>query len=173
MYKNGYDYFFFDQSLISCYPATDYALGAPWWDYWAVFCPLNCGRSVKQILSPIAIHIQHPMNYNMKLWFHYGSLFSEYVRNNTRIFVNEFSTIFQEGEQEGINALISNISIISNKLIHALSQKILIDIPAITQQTTDTYKSECPIYRLYRCGKIYCGMFRESYQSNTLQKKST
>jgi len=170
MYKNGYDYFFFDQSLISCYPATDYALGAPWWDYWAVFCPLNCGHTVKQILSPIAIHIQHPMNYNMKLWFHYGSLFSEYVRNNTRIFVNEFSTIFQEGEQEGINALISNISIISNKLIHALSQKILIDIPAITPQTTDTYKVSA-IVSLYNAEKYIAGCL-ENLINQTLYKKN-
>lgn len=170
MYKNGYDFFFFDQSLISCYPESDYALGAPWWDYWAVFCPLNAGHNVKQILSPIAIHVHHPMNYNMKLWFQYGDTFVEFVRHNSTLYAKEISTIIQEAEQVGSQNLISNIAVISNKLIHAHSKKVIIDYPTKSNHKNHSYKVSA-IVSLYNAEKFVRGCL-DNLINQTLYKKN-
>ena len=169
MYKNGYDFFFFDQSLLSCFPTSDYALGAPWWDYWAVFFPLNAGYTVKQILSPIAVHIHHTMNYNMDVWFRYGHTFAEFVRHNTTLYAKEISTIIQEAEQDGPQNLISNIAVISNKLIHAHSKKVIIDYPAVSSHHTQSYKVSA-IVSLYNAEKFIRGCL-ENLVNQTLYAK--
>lgn|GEM_PF-2930274 len=58
-YCLGFDYFFFDKELIPLYPATDFCLGLPYWDYWVPLVLLSKGVTVKRLISPVAIHLRH------------------------------------------------------------------------------------------------------------------
>ncbi|TWJ33043.1 hypothetical protein [Geobacter argillaceus] len=55
----GFDFFFFDRSILACYPPSEFCLGAPWWDYWAPMVPLIRGIPCKEIVSPLAYHVWH------------------------------------------------------------------------------------------------------------------
>lgn len=43
VFKVGFDFFILSRKLNSCYPPSEYCLGAPWWDYWVPFVPLLQG----------------------------------------------------------------------------------------------------------------------------------
>lgn len=62
--KEGFDYFFFDKSVIASYPSSALCMGLPCWDYWAVLVPLFSGIPVKKIMTPHAYHIEHNVNWN-------------------------------------------------------------------------------------------------------------
>jgi len=67
----GFDYFFFNRNLISLYTPTDFCLGAPWWDTWALLVPILSGVQVKQLVTPIAFHLYHITKWS-ELYEHYG-----------------------------------------------------------------------------------------------------
>lgn len=71
-YLEGFDYFFFDKSLISIYPSSDFCLGVPWWDYWAPLVPVIKGIKTKQIISPIAYHLLHETKWDDTMFFAFG-----------------------------------------------------------------------------------------------------
>lgn len=124
VYRNGYDFFFFDKSIIPRFPKSDYALGAPWWDYWAAFCPKIEGVKTKELLSPIAYHVIHPMNYNMKLWFHYGKEYTSYIMNKPDLDTGDFREIYESHKVTDMHFVISSAAILVNKFIQKSTEKI-------------------------------------------------
>ena len=79
-YDCGFDFFFFDKAVAGLYPPTPFAIGATWWDYWAVIVPLLRGYTVKKLTSPLAFHIVHALNWSREEWRHFGALFSTLVK---------------------------------------------------------------------------------------------
>jgi glycosyltransferase involved in cell wall biosynthesis len=76
-YDSGFDFFFFDPAVTAgLYPETPFAIGATWWDYWAVIVPLLRNYPVKKLTSPVAFHIMHPQNWSSQEWHHLGGIFS-------------------------------------------------------------------------------------------------
>ncbi len=77
-YAHGFDYFFFNRSLIDAYPASPFRLGAPWWDLWAPLVPLMRGYKVARLADPIALHLRHDSTWSEEReWQTFGGLFME------------------------------------------------------------------------------------------------
>lgn len=72
MYNIGFDYFFFDREAISYYPKQDFCLELPWWDYWAVIVPLMRKMPVKQVTTPVTLHVKHPPAGDAHSWLTLG-----------------------------------------------------------------------------------------------------
>lgn len=72
IYFYGFDFFFFNKSLLACYPSSEFCLGAPWWDYWAPMVPLIQGIQCKEIISPLAYHLWHETKWAPDLFNHFG-----------------------------------------------------------------------------------------------------
>ncbi len=79
LYQDGFDYFFFDRSVIALYPETDYAIGLPWWDYWAPAVPALNGVTLKRLVTPIAFHVRHNLNWDTGNWLYYAAIFGRYL----------------------------------------------------------------------------------------------
>jgi len=158
VYKNGYDFFFFDKSVIPSYPPSDYALGAPWWDYWAVFCPNSYGISTKELLTPIAFHVLHPMNYNMELWFRYGSIFTQFVLEKNTQHSKELRIITSQDKHEEKRLLISSAAVLVNKLIHKSSVKIFSsEYKPLQHHTTNAEYKVSAIVSVYKAERFIKG----------------
>lgn len=77
VYTAGFDFFFFDKSVLGCYPASNFMLGMPWWDYWAPIMPHFDGRRIKLLDAPFAYHVEHEKNYSDAGFERFGQEFSE------------------------------------------------------------------------------------------------
>jgi len=79
----GFDYFFFNKTVISYYPQEEFCIGLPWWDYWAVFIPLVHRIPVKKIIMPFADHVMHTPGYlNTESFVPLGLTLAKYARPN-------------------------------------------------------------------------------------------
>lgn len=65
--QEGFDYFFFDKSVIAAYPSSTMCMGLPCWDYWAALTPLFWGIPVKKVMTAHAYHIKHKVNWNNEI----------------------------------------------------------------------------------------------------------
>lgn len=104
-YEFGYDFFFFDKSLIQIYPKSDFYLGLPWWDYWMVAVPLSKKIKLRKVISPVAFHLWHPTNYNNEYWLNLGKSFIDLLENQHLIKINKDSYIPSNTEET--NSIIS------------------------------------------------------------------
>jgi hypothetical protein len=75
----GFDYFFFDKHFIPYFPAEDFCLGIPWWDFWIPLILLGYKLPVKRIVTPHAYHEIHPRRYDDATLFNLGYTFAKYV----------------------------------------------------------------------------------------------
>jgi len=90
IYVSGFDYFFFDSSIITCYPEERFVIGAPWWDYWAMIVPLMKGIAIKQLVPPIGYHVEHSFNWSSELWHKFAEAFGSYInKQNLALTMNE------------------------------------------------------------------------------------
>ena len=78
-YFQGFDYFFFSRSIIKEYRKTDFCLGVPWWDYWVPLFAILKGLPVKQLLTPIAYHLEHPIRWNVQYLTGFGDRLMDYL----------------------------------------------------------------------------------------------
>jgi hypothetical protein len=79
-YPHGFDFFFFDHSVIDTYPKSPFRLGAPWWDIWAPLVPLVRGIPITRLTDPIARHVRHDSAWSQEQeWQTYGALFMEEI----------------------------------------------------------------------------------------------
>lgn len=79
LYTSGFDFFFFDRTLLDVYPKSDFMLGVPWWDYWAPLIPALKGFPLKNLRAPMAFHVSHPANYDFNQLRDFGVLLAEKV----------------------------------------------------------------------------------------------
>ena len=68
VYRNGFDFFFFDKSMVSCFPKSDFCIGVPWWDYWVPLMAALQGFTIKKLISPFAYHIKHIFKWSILQW---------------------------------------------------------------------------------------------------------
>ncbi len=78
-YELGFDFFFFDRSILDVYPQSDFCIGLPWWDYWAIIIPLVHHIPVKRLRSSFAFHIIHPQNWNKEPWKYYSQQIAGHI----------------------------------------------------------------------------------------------
>jgi len=65
-YPPGFDVWFWDSCVLGAFDQpTDYYVGFPHWDYYAVLMPLLHGFPIRQFAYPIAFHEKHPMYYDV------------------------------------------------------------------------------------------------------------
>lgn len=77
-YEHGFDYFFFDTSIIDLYPTEAFCIGMPWWDYWMPAALLPTNINLKFLDSRIAYHVVHPTNFSDLAWRKYGMKIGKY-----------------------------------------------------------------------------------------------
>lgn len=80
-YEYGFDYFFFDTSIIDLYPTEAFCIGMPWWDYWMPAALLPTNINLKFLESRIAYHVVHPTNFSDLAWRKYGMKIGKYYLN--------------------------------------------------------------------------------------------
>jgi len=78
--QTGFDFFFFDKSLISCFPESEFCIGMPWWDYWVPLIPAVEGFQTKRLVSPFAYHIRHTCEWEKEKWLLLAKRFFGYLR---------------------------------------------------------------------------------------------
>jgi len=71
-YLLGYDYFFFKSNDLVVYNNCDFAIGLPWWDYYAALWPLLNNKNVKELTEQFAYHVKHQSFYNQDYWMTLG-----------------------------------------------------------------------------------------------------
>jgi ADP-heptose:LPS heptosyltransferase len=64
----GFDFFFFDRSIIPCFEPSEFCIRMPWWDYWMPLMPILKGFPVKRLASPLAYHLKHPGRWKEDKW---------------------------------------------------------------------------------------------------------
>lgn len=102
-YEYGFDIFFFNRNVISLFPKSDFCLGLPWWDYWIIAIPLIKNIKLKKLISPVAFHLWHKTNYDIKYWKNYGQIFINYlIENNLSKIKNKFFSNYSLEEQNNI-----------------------------------------------------------------------
>jgi len=77
-YEHGFDYFFFDTSVIDLYPTEAFCIGMPWWDYWMPAALLPTNVDLKLLDSRVAYHVVHPTNFSDLAWRKYGMKIGKY-----------------------------------------------------------------------------------------------
>jgi hypothetical protein len=80
IFMGGFDAFFFRSPHLEGYPMdSEFAIGAPWWDY---FLPHFLRQALPVVHYPQPIpfyHKQHTTNYSSSTWIHYGEHFLKHV----------------------------------------------------------------------------------------------
>ncbi len=65
-YPTGFDAWFWDSAVLASFERdTDYYVGFPHWDYYAVLMPLVHGFAIRQFACPLAWHESHPAYYDV------------------------------------------------------------------------------------------------------------
>jgi tetratricopeptide (TPR) repeat protein len=78
-YDRGFDFFFFDKAILSCFPNSEACIGVTWWDYWAPMIPALKGIPLKKMASPFAFHLKHSIRWDDKQWHYMGKQISNYL----------------------------------------------------------------------------------------------
>jgi GT2 family glycosyltransferase len=65
-YPTGFDLWLWDSAVLDAFDQpTDYYVGFPHWDYYAVLMPLLKGHKIRQFAYPVAYHEKHEMFYDV------------------------------------------------------------------------------------------------------------
>ena len=79
VFEDGFDFFFFHKSLISCFPKSDFCIGIPWWDYWVPLISALEKVQIKKFITPFAYHIKHSFNWDMEQWIYLAQKCLKYL----------------------------------------------------------------------------------------------
>lgn len=90
-YEHGFDYFFFDTSVIDLYPTEAFCIGMPWWDYWMPAALLPTNVDLKFLDSRVAYHVVHPTNFSDLAWRKYGMKIGKYF-----LYYNSYAEMVEE-----------------------------------------------------------------------------
>jgi len=75
LYLRGFDYFFFDRSVIPDMGDSGFCVGVPWWDIYFPFLFMLQGIRVKMNVSPVAYHLAHDTNWSVLDFYRMGMRF--------------------------------------------------------------------------------------------------
>ncbi|UCG46527.1 MAG: glycosyltransferase [Phycisphaerales bacterium] len=82
VYHEGFDFFFFDRSIIPHLPESDFCIGLPWWDYWLPLIMTMEGVPMKRFVAPFAYHLRHGAKWSGEHWTYLGWRFLNYLLSN-------------------------------------------------------------------------------------------
>jgi predicted O-linked N-acetylglucosamine transferase (SPINDLY family)/glycosyltransferase involved in cell wall biosynthesis/predicted O-methyltransferase YrrM/ubiquinone/menaquinone biosynthesis C-methylase UbiE len=116
IYDKGFDFFFFNQQFLTAFPKTSFCLGLPWWDFLIPLIALQQGWTLKRLVTPIAYHVKHSVNYSNVNWQKYGILFVEF-------FNRELSSQLREQQKINPVQLQGNLIQIANQFLAEVQQK--------------------------------------------------
>lgn len=127
LYSYGFDVFFFPKQLALEYPSSDFCLGVPWWDYWALLVPVSKGYQVYEVIGPVAFHAQHEVNWKRNL----HGLFCQHL-----LFSMQSNGLLDDAHEKLLSQLsaayASNnfllISLLCLRHVQQYAQKVAIDI---------------------------------------------
>ncbi len=88
VYNCGFDFFFFDKSLIARIPASNFCLGMPWWDYHLPVAALLNGVALRCLTTPVARHIRHTFEWSGDHWGRLASEFFQSLRGGIDLHFN-------------------------------------------------------------------------------------
>ena len=97
VFELGFDYFFFDKQIVSHYPPSNFLIGLPMWDFWAVLIPICLKVPVKKVITPHAYHIRHKTNWDDKTWYLFREELIRYIKPTTGIPIWNYSMYLLEG----------------------------------------------------------------------------
>lgn len=113
-YLAGFDYFFFNYDVANNYAKTDFAIGLPWWDYYAIIWPIINGFSIKTITEGFAVHIKHPSFYEDNHWVYYGDhlfdIVNEYYKSIGQEPIEKYISFVRNGITYDYKYIKSNIA---------------------------------------------------------------
>ena len=89
VYKGGFDFFFFDRSIIPHFPESDLCIGLPWWDYWLPLITAMQGVPIKRLVAPFAYHLRHGAKWSGEHWAYLGLRFLNYLLSNVNRNIHE------------------------------------------------------------------------------------
>lgn len=109
----GVDVFFFERPILDVFSPTEFCLGLPWWDTWALWKPLVAGIELRQIVDQIAFHVDHPSRWS-KFYPLFGKsllnhLFSDFAEVNSAQ-AQDFGPRFSCGDEEFAHLALTIIS---------------------------------------------------------------
>ncbi|TAN45970.1 MAG: hypothetical protein EPN22_00450 [Nitrospirae bacterium] len=126
-YVYGFDYFFFDISVLDCYPSEDFCIGAPWWDYWMLSTPILQGKLLKELVSPIAFHVKHEFNYSPDHWYGFAKKLLKHVNKE----LYDAIAPLQAANEHPLYSAINYVGSAGLKFIIEHSSKIKYEKPGI------------------------------------------
>lgn len=97
LFELGFDYFFFDKQIVSHYPQSNFLIGLPMWDFWAVLIPIYFRIPVKKVITPHAYHIIHKTNWDDNTWLIFRDELLRYMKPTTGIPIWSYSMYLLEG----------------------------------------------------------------------------
>lgn len=95
-FELGFDYFFFDKQIISRYPQSNFLIGLPMWDFWAVLIPIYFRIPVKKVITPHAYHIIHKTNWDHKVWCVFRDELLKYIKPKINLPIWKYSMFLLE-----------------------------------------------------------------------------
>lgn len=91
LFELGFDYFFFNKQIIPHYPQSNFLIGLPMWDFWAVLIPICFRIPVKKVITPHAYHIIHKTNWDHKIWCVFRDELLRYIKPTANLPINTYS----------------------------------------------------------------------------------
>ncbi|GEM_PF-336284 len=86
-YLNGYDFFFFDKSILEKIPLSTFYLGSALWDVWVPLAAFLKGVRLKRCIAALGFHIVHQNHFDEKEWL------QNCVKLVDNIFANDFNVL--------------------------------------------------------------------------------
>lgn len=81
-YAKGYDLFFFNRSVLTKLPVSDYIIGLPWWDYYLLTAAVINGVTIAKIDNPLLVHKKHEFFYKAEVWYEFADKMVAYLADN-------------------------------------------------------------------------------------------
>jgi len=91
LFELGFDYFFFNKQMTSYYPQSNFLIGLPMWDFWAVLIPICFKIPVKKVITPHAYHIIHKTNWDHKNWCVFRDELLRYIKPTVNLPIRAYS----------------------------------------------------------------------------------
>lgn len=89
-FELGFDYFFFNKQIVSHYPRSNFLIGLPMWDFWAVLIPIYFRIPVKKVITPHAYHIMHKTNWDRKIWCVFRDELLRYIKPMNNLSIQQY-----------------------------------------------------------------------------------
>jgi len=122
LYDKGFDYFFFDKNLLEHYPPENFCMGMPWWDYWIPLVLSEKGIPIKLLVSPIAYHVKHLMNFSEHRWIKFASYIARYYQSSSNYEQFFLQREFIDEDQEH-QRLMNGCHELANKILQKIDQE--------------------------------------------------